>query len=86
MLVFLPIVAITGWVSYRNAAQATEQFTYAMANEVGERLQERVLSFFEIPRRVLAYNQDLADNGCWAKKIAMKWCRSSCCNCANNPC
>ena len=63
MLVFLPIVAITGWVSYRNAAQATEQFTYAMANEVGERLQERVLSFFEIPRRVLAYNQDLADNG-----------------------
>lgn len=63
MLVFLPIVAITGWMSYRNAEQATEQFTYAMANEVGERLQERVLSFFEIPRRVLAYNQDLADNG-----------------------
>ena len=63
MLVFLPIVAITGWVSYRNAEQSTEQFTYAMANEVGERLQERVLSFFEIPRRVLAYNQDLADNG-----------------------
>ena len=43
MLVFLPIVAITGWVSYRNAAQSTEQFTYAMANEVGERLQEREL-------------------------------------------
>lgn len=63
MLVFLPIVAITGWISYRNAAQATEQFTYAMANEVGERIQERVLAFFEIPRRVLAYNQDLADNG-----------------------
>jgi len=63
MLVFLPIVAITGWVSYRNAAQATEHFTYAMANEVGERLQERVLSFFEIPRQVLAYNQDLAENG-----------------------
>jgi|GEM_PF-2955215 len=63
MLVFLPIVAITGWVSYRNAAQATEQFTYAMANGVGERIQERVLAFFEIPRRVLAYNQDLADNG-----------------------
>jgi len=63
MLVFLPIVAITGWVSYRNAEQATEQFTYAMANEVGERIQERVFAFFEIPRRVLAYNQDLADSG-----------------------
>jgi serine phosphatase RsbU (regulator of sigma subunit) len=63
MLVFLPIVAITGGVSYRNAAQATEQFTYAMANEVGERIQDRVLAFFEIPHRVLKYNQDLADNG-----------------------
>jgi len=63
MLVFLPIVAITGWVSYHNAKQATEQFTYAMANEVSERIQDRVLAFFEIPRRVLAYNQDLADNG-----------------------
>jgi serine phosphatase RsbU (regulator of sigma subunit) len=63
MLVFLPIVAITGWVSYRNAEQATEQFTYAMANEVGERIQDRVLAFFEIPHRVLKYNQDLADIG-----------------------
>lgn len=63
MLVFLPIVGLTGWLSYRNAEQATEQFTSAMANEVSERIQERVLSFFEIPPRVLAYNQDLADNG-----------------------
>lgn len=63
MLVLLPIMAITSWMSYRNAAEATEQFTYAMANEVGERVQERVFAFFEIPRRVLAYNQDLADNG-----------------------
>ncbi|MBF0218158.1 MAG: SpoIIE family protein phosphatase [Gammaproteobacteria bacterium] len=63
MLVLLPIVVITGWISYRNAEQATEQFTYAMASEVSERIQERVLEFFDFPRRVLAYNQELAENG-----------------------
>lgn len=63
MLVLLPIVAITGWFSYRNAEQATEQFTVAMANEVSERIQERVLEFFDFPRRVLAYNQELAETG-----------------------
>ncbi len=63
MLVLLPIVAITGWVSYRNAEQATEQFTAAMASEVSERIQERVLAFFDFPRRVLAYNQELAEMG-----------------------
>ena len=63
MLVLLPIVAITGWVSYRNAEQATEQFTLAMASEVSERVQERVLEFFDFPRRVLAYNQELAESG-----------------------
>lgn len=63
MLVLLPIVAITGWFSYRNAEQATEQFTVAMASEVSERIQERVLEFFDFPRRVLAYNQELAETG-----------------------
>lgn len=63
MLVLLPIVALTGWVSYRNAEQATEQFTYAMASEVGGRIQDRVLEFFDFPRRVLAYNQELAEGG-----------------------
>ncbi len=63
MLVLLPIVVITGWVSYRNAEQATEQFTLAMASEVSERIQEQVLEFFDFPRRVLAYNQELAESG-----------------------
>lgn len=63
MLVLLPIVVISGWGAYRNAEQATEQFTVAMASEVSERIQERVLGFFDFPRRALAYNQELAEIG-----------------------
>lgn len=63
MLVLLPIVAITGGVSYRNAETAAEQLILTMASEVGERIQDRVLAFFDVPRRVVAFNQEYAQNG-----------------------
>ncbi|MCK2089294.1 diguanylate cyclase [Thauera aromatica] len=63
LLVLLPILAIGGWVSYRNAQQSTERFSQALAREIGDRLHDRVAAFFEVPRHFVAFNVEQARAG-----------------------
>ncbi|HEX6734921.1 MAG TPA: ATP-binding protein [Azonexus sp.] len=63
MLVLLPIVAISGWVSYLNARQATEQFAERSAAALGDRIHDRVAAFFDVPRRIVAFNVEQARAG-----------------------
>ncbi len=63
LLVLLPIVAISGWVAFRNAKDSSEQFVYALAASFSERMQDRVSAFFEVPRRVVTFNAELARSG-----------------------
>ena len=63
LLALLPILAIGGWVSYRNAQQSTERFSQALAQEIGDRLHDRVAAFFEVPRHFVAFNVEQARAG-----------------------
>lgn len=63
ILVLLPIVAISGWISYLNARQSSDQFAQAIAGALGERIHERVTAFFEVPRRIVTFNVEQAQAG-----------------------
>jgi signal transduction histidine kinase/CheY-like chemotaxis protein len=63
LLVLLPIVAISGWISYLNARQAADRFAQNMASALGERIHDRVAAFFEVPKRVVTFNVEQARAG-----------------------
>ena len=63
ILVFLPIVAISGWISYLNAQQSSDQFAHSIAGALGDRIHDRVTTFFEVPRRIVTFNVEQARAG-----------------------
>ncbi|WP_412479998.1 ATP-binding protein [Azonexus sp. IMCC34839] len=63
LLVLLPIVAISGWISYRNARHSSEVFVQSLAASLSERVHDKVSAFFEVPRRIVAYNAEMARAG-----------------------
>jgi signal transduction histidine kinase/sensor domain CHASE-containing protein/ActR/RegA family two-component response regulator len=63
LLVLLPIVAISGWISYVNAREAADDFAQNIADALGERIHDRVAAFFEVPKRVVAFNVEQARAG-----------------------
>ena len=63
LLVLLPIITASGWFFYRSAFQATEQFAQQLAGEVSGRIRERVIAFFDVPQRVVAFNVEQARAG-----------------------
>ncbi|MEN9481111.1 MAG: hypothetical protein RLZZ298_2506, partial [Pseudomonadota bacterium] len=63
ILVLLPIVAISGWFSYLNAQQSSEQFAQSIAGALIERVHDRVTAFFEVPRRIVTFNVEQARAG-----------------------
>ncbi len=63
LLVLLPIIAISGWVTFRSAKESSEQFVAALATSFSERVQDRVTAFFEVPRRIVTHNVELARAG-----------------------
>ena len=62
-LVLLPIIAVSGWVAYLNARESTEQFTAGAAESFGQRVHDRIAAFFEVPKRVVAFNVEQARSG-----------------------
>jgi len=63
LLVLLPIIMASGWFSYRSALQSSEQFAQELAGEVSGRIRERVIAFFDVPPRVVAFNVQQARAG-----------------------
>ena len=63
ILFFLPIIAISGWISYLNAQQSSDQFAQTIAAALSERIHDRVTAFFEVPRRIVAFNVEQAQAG-----------------------
>ncbi|TWH64852.1 diguanylate cyclase (GGDEF)-like protein [Azomonas agilis] len=63
VLLLLPIVLASSYLSYRNALQVAEQYSRQLVTEVGGRVYDRIVSFFDIPRRVLAFNVEQANAG-----------------------
>ena len=52
----LPIVLASGSLFYRSAVGAMEAFALQLADEVSARVREKVVSFFDVPQRVVAFN------------------------------
>ncbi|MDA0189561.1 MAG: diguanylate cyclase [Proteobacteria bacterium] len=63
LLVVLPIVAISGWLSLQSALRGADRLTDQLAAKVGGRIHDQVVAFFEAPRRVLAFNAEQAGAG-----------------------
>ena len=63
ILVLLPIVVVSGWISLRNAEQSSERFAQASAAALVERIHDRVAAFFDVPRRIVTYNVEQARAG-----------------------
>lgn len=63
LLVLVPIITASGWFFYRSAYQATEQFAQQLAGEVSGRIREKVIAFFDVPQRVVAFNVEQARAG-----------------------
>ncbi|RQO81247.1 sensor histidine kinase [Acidovorax sp. FJL06] len=56
LAVLLPIVLASGSLFYRSAVVAMEAFALQLADEVSGRVREKVVSFFDVPQRVVAFN------------------------------
>lgn len=56
LAVLLPIVLASGSLFYRSAVVAMEEFALQLADEVSARVREKVVSFFDVPQRVVAFN------------------------------
>ena len=63
ILVLLPIVAVSGWISYLNAQQSMDRFARSAANALGERIHDQVAGFFDIPKRIVTFNVEQARAG-----------------------
>jgi diguanylate cyclase (GGDEF)-like protein len=58
LFMVLPAVVVQGWFSYRTAVSTAERFQAEMASEVGARVYDKVVQFFEVPSRVLTFNAE----------------------------
>lgn len=56
MLVLLPTIGISGWLSYRHVQETSERNMAAQATDVGLRVQARVSDFFNVPWRITSLN------------------------------
>ena len=63
LFMVLPAVGVQGWFAYRTAVSTSERFQEDLASEVGARVYDKVVQFFEVPRRVLAYSADQFRSG-----------------------
>ncbi|WP_027476603.1 sensor histidine kinase [Curvibacter gracilis] len=63
LLVLLPIVVASGWFFYRSALSAREEFAQQLADEVSSRVREKIVSFFDVPLRVVTFNVEQARAG-----------------------
>lgn len=63
LFMVLPAVVVQGWFAYRTAVSTSERFQEDLASEVGERVYDKVVQFFEVPNRVLAFNADQFRSG-----------------------
>jgi signal transduction histidine kinase len=60
LAVLLPISLASGSLFYRSAVVAMEDFALQLADEVSGRVREKVVSFFDVPQRVVAFNVEQA--------------------------
>ena len=56
LAVLLPIVLASGSFFYRSAHKAMEEYALQLSDEVSARVGEKVVSFFDAPERVVAFN------------------------------
>ena len=63
LAVLLPIVLASGSLFYHSARYAMEEFALQLADEVSGRVREKVVSFFDVPQRVVAFNVEQARAG-----------------------
>ena len=63
LLMAMPTLVVQGWFAYRAASATAERFQEDLASEVGARVYDKVVQFFEVPRRVLAFNADQFRSG-----------------------
>ena len=59
-LALLPVVGLGAWLAYYNGQQTAGQYTEQLAANLVARTQDRLHSFFDVPRRALALNVELA--------------------------
>ncbi|TXH32695.1 MAG: diguanylate cyclase [Burkholderiaceae bacterium] len=63
LVMVLPVLVVQGWFAYQSASRTAERFQEELASEVGERVYDKVVQFFEVPRRVLAFSADQFRSG-----------------------
>ncbi len=64
VLVVTPlVVGVSGWFSFQASMHVAEELEQQQVDELARQLRERVTSFFEVPRRVAAFNAEQFRNG-----------------------
>lgn len=63
LAILLPISLASGTLFYRSAVGAMEGFALQLADEVSQRVREKLLSFFDVPQRAVAFNVEQARAG-----------------------
>lgn len=58
LLVLVPAVVIQAWFSYYTANASSAKFQEQLASEVSARVFDKVLQFFEVPKRVVRFNAE----------------------------
>ena len=63
LLILLPIVGASSYLSYRNTAQLNRYYIQQLSNELGQRIYDRLAAFFELPKQVLGFNLEQSHAG-----------------------
>ena len=57
-LVVLPLIILQGWFSYSTVLRSAEQFEQQLSQGIVERIHDKVVSFFEVPRQTVVFNAE----------------------------
>ncbi|MBP0027088.1 ATP-binding protein [Roseofilum sp. Guam] len=55
-------VGFVGYLSFKNSQKSVEKIAYQLLDETGERIQENIANFLEIPQNILRNHQDLVNH------------------------
>lgn len=58
MVMVAPALMAQAWLAYRAAVHTSERFQEDLSSEIGARVHDKVVQFFDIPRRVLSFTTD----------------------------
>ncbi len=63
VLQIFAVVSLTGWLSLRNGRMAVREVTVRLRNEIGDRIEQRLSDYLEVPQAINQVNASAIESG-----------------------